>query len=123
MKNSSAASADETLVTPAATITAQSFRSATEAIRRVLEGSTSLEDWDSAFSQVFALHGRAANSDGNEDTTTAEARREYYATLQKWHAQLPRLREWLITQKNAIESRQAHGARVSSWLKAHGQTR
>jgi len=104
-------------------VTPESFRSATHAIRRVLEGSTSLQDWGSAFSQVFALHGRAVNGNSDVDPALAEARSEYRATLQKWHAQLPRLREWLMTQKNAIESRQAHGAGVSSWLKAHGQTR
>ncbi|SRR6266536_6180622 len=120
MRNPNTASPDEEPIREEA-VTPERFRSATAAIRRVLEGNTSLEDWNSAFSQVFALHGRAVNRD--EDTVTAAARGEYRATLQKWHERLPRLREWLITQKKRIESRQAHGVGASSWLQAHGQTR
>jgi hypothetical protein len=104
-------------------VTLERFQSATAAIRRVLEGSACLEDWESAFSQVLALSGRAANSETVESAALIAARDEYRTVLTEWHRQLPRLRGWLAAEKNRLESRLAHGTGVQSWLGTHSQTR
>ena len=104
-------------------LTAERYRSAVTAIRRVLEGSTCLEDWHDAFSQVLALSGRPANSETDENARMVAARAEYHAALREWHRQLPHLRGWLVAEKNRLESRLAHGSGLRSWLGTHGQTR
>lgn len=104
-------------------VTAERYRSAAAAIRLVLEGSKSLEHWEAAFVQVSALAGRGAGDDGNASADVIAARAEYHVVLRGWHEQLPRLHEWLIAEKLQIESRLAHGTRVHSWLRTHGQTR
>jgi homoserine kinase len=103
--------------------TPERFRSATAAIRRVLEGSISLDEWEAAFSQVSGLTRRAVNGESDEIAAMVAARGEYHAALREWHQHLPGLQGWLVAEKNRLESRLAHGTGVRSWLGAHGQTR
>ena len=52
---------EQELITEQVSVTPERFRSARAAIRRVLQGSTCLEEWGAAFSQVIDLSGRTAN--------------------------------------------------------------
>jgi hypothetical protein len=90
MQHRNASTKEETLTTNKEPITTEALRSATASIQRVLDGSTCLEDWASAFSQVFNLSGRAVNSKAAPGTAMASARREYDETLRKWYQHLPR---------------------------------
>src|SRR5436305_6053936 len=93
-------------------ITPETLRSAAASIQRVLDGSTCLEDWASAFSQVLKLSGRGPSGEAAPSIAIRAARREYEETLRKWHEQLPRLQGWLIAERNRLESRLSHGAGI-----------
>jgi len=123
MQRTDASAGEEGLTTSQEPITPEVLRSATAAIQRVLDGSTCLEDWPSALSQVFNLSGRALNSKAASDTAMIDARREYHETLRKWYQQLPRLQGWLMAERDRLESRLAHGTGLREWLGLHGQTR
>jgi hypothetical protein len=104
-------------------ITPERFRSATAAIRRVLQGSTCLEEWGAAFAEVIDLSSRGANRAAENSAALLAARDEYRTVLREWHAQLPRLHGWLLAEKQRLEARRAHEAGLRAWLEAHGQTR
>jgi hypothetical protein len=94
-----------------------------QTLQRVLDGSTCLDDWTCAFSQVFNLTGRAVNSQRAPNPALLDACREYDEMLRKWYQQLPSLQGWLIAERTRLESRLAHGSRLRAWLRLHGQTR
>jgi len=104
-------------------ITAERFRSATAAIRRVLQGSTCLEEWGAAFAEVIDLSSRTPNRAVENSAALVAARDEYRTVLREWHEQLPRLHGWLLAEKQRLEARRAHEAGLHAWLEAHGQTR
>jgi len=104
-------------------VTPERFQSAKAALQRVLDGSTCLDDWTYAFSQVFNLTGRAVNSQRAPNPALLDACREYDEMLRKWYQQLPSLQGWLIAERTRQESRLAHGSRLRAWLRLHGQTR
>jgi hypothetical protein len=111
------------LITEQDQVTPERFRSATAAIRRVLQGSTCLEEWGAAFSQVIDLSGRTTNCAADDNAALVAARSEYRAALREWHEQLPRLRGWLLAEKTRLATRRAHETGVRAWFRAQGQTR
>jgi len=111
------------LITEEDPVTPERFRSATVAIRRVLQGSTCLKEWDTAFSQVIELSGRTTTCATDESAALVAARNEYRAALREWYEQLPRLRGWLLVEKTRLEARRAHETGLRAWFGAHGQTR
>jgi hypothetical protein len=111
------------LITEKDQVTPERFRSATAAIRRVLQGSTCLEEWGAAFSQVIDLSGRAAKRAADDSAAVVAARGEYRTALREWNEQLPRLRGWLLAEKTRLEARRAHETGVRAWFGAQRQTR
>ena len=111
------------LITEQDCVTPERFRTATAAIRRVLQGSTCLEEWGAAFSQVIDLSGRTAKRTADDSAALVAARSEYRAALQEWREQLPRLHGWLLAEKTRLEARRAHEGGVRAWFRAQRQTR
>jgi hypothetical protein len=111
------------LITEQDQVTPERFRSATAAIRRVLQGSTCLEEWGAAFSQVIELSGRTTNCAAHDSAALGAARSEYRTALGEWREQLPRLHGWLLAEKTRLEARRAHETGVRAWFGAQRQTR
>ena len=104
-------------------VTPERFRSAAAAVRRVLQGSTCLDEWGAAFSQVIGLSGRTADRAADDSAALVAARDEYRTALREWHEQLPRLHGWLLAEKTRLEVRRAHENGVHAWFGAQRQTR